>query len=60
MRKNALSVKNFKMANMYTVSGVLEQLDDFDFNLDDGLDSDFGRRGVLFAFLDSFEDGAAR
>ena len=34
------------MANMYTVSGVLEQLDDFDFNLDDGLDSDFGQRGV--------------
>ena len=46
MRKNALSVKNFKMANMYTVSSVVERLDDFDFDLDDGLDSDFGREGV--------------
>ena len=43
MRKNALSVK---MANMYTVSSVVERLDDFDFDLDDGLDSDFGREGV--------------
>ena len=46
MRKNALSVKNFKMANMYTVSSVVERLDDFDFDLDDGLDSDFGREGL--------------
>ena len=46
MRKNALSVKNFKMANMYTVSGGVERLDDFDFDLDDGIDSDFGREGV--------------
>lgn len=31
---------------MYAVSGVLERLDDFDFNLDDGLDSDFDRGGM--------------
>ena len=62
MRKNALSVKNFKMANMYTVSGVVERLDDLDFDLDDGLDSYFGR-GVLSylsrADLDGF-DGVRR
>ena len=63
MRKNALSVKNFKMANMYTVSGVVERLDDLDFDLDDGLDSDFGREGVRSylsrADLDGF-DGVRR
>ena len=38
MCKNALtSVKNFKMANMYTVSSVVERLDDFDFDLDDAI-----------------------
>ena len=42
----ALRKKKFKMASMYTVSSVVERLDDFDFDLDDGLDSDFGREGV--------------
>ena len=46
MHINALSVKNLKMANTYTVSSVVERQDDFDFDLDDGLDSDFGREGV--------------
>ena len=48
------------MANMYSVSGVVERLDDFDFDLDDGLDSNFGREGVrsyLYgAGLDGLED----
>ena len=34
------------MANVYTVSGVLERLDDFDYDLGDGLDSVFGKGGV--------------
>ena len=48
------------MANMYSVSGVVERLDDFDIDLDDGLDSDFRREGVRSylsrAGLDGLED----
>ena len=45
---------------MYIVSGVVERLHDFDFDLDDGIDSDFGREGVRSylsrAGLDGLED----
>ena len=45
------------MANIYAVSGVVERLHDFDFDLDSG---DFGREGVCSylsrAGLDGLED----
>ena len=48
------------MANLYTLSDVLQQLDDSDFDLDDGEDSDFEGDGVHsylpMARLDGIED----